>query len=138
MAKTKGVPFWTKKLDRQYSIFIRMRDALETTGTLTDAECITCKRKFPIKKMHCGHWITRGRKATRWEETNTHAQCVSCNTFYEGEKQMYQDELEQMYGQEEVDRLKKLQYTTAKFTVSDLEEKYDYYRDRVKKYEEQY
>ena len=56
-----------KKADAVFSIFIRNRDG---------NKCVLCNS---TDRVQCGHLIKRGKMATRYDETNCHALCSSCN-----------------------------------------------------------
>lgn len=125
-----------KKLDKIFSKYIRLRDALITTGTKTHALCITCKRRFPIKDMHAGHWRKRGRHATRYDEGNVHAQCTSCNTYRDGMEEEHRRAIIERHGEGADDRLYELSNTVKKYTVGELRELVEYHEEEYKFVEE--
>lgn len=43
--------------------------------------CITCGVRKHWTEMQGGHFIERGKKATKIEETNIHTQCPQCNQW---------------------------------------------------------
>lgn len=44
-------------------------------------ECVTCNQWKHWKEMQGGHWIERGKQATKVMEENIHPQCQGCNGF---------------------------------------------------------
>ena len=90
-----------KKLDRVFSEFVRL-SAADDNGVV---KCFTCGNCHHWKETHCGHFIPRARKATRYSETNCHPQCVRCNIYRHGEPDIYRQRLTEMYGKEAVEKL---------------------------------
>ncbi len=78
-----------KKLDKVFSVFIRRRDRFV---------CFTCRKVGDKKSIQCGHYISRTYTATRWDEVNCHAQCVSCNVFKSGNMAVYALNMTNKYG----------------------------------------
>ena len=121
------------KLDRVFSKYIRLRDAIKTTGTKTHALCITCETQKEIKRqMHAGHWLSRAHHTTRYEETNVHAQCISCNAFKGGMPEDYRRKIIEMYGEDEVERLYLLSKGLARRTEAELQEMLEEYKIKLK------
>jgi len=77
--KQNSVPRLKKEADKWFSLYIRTRDALRTTWTITKWKCITCDKINEIKKMDCWHFISRGYTPVRWYQYNAHLQCKFCN-----------------------------------------------------------
>lgn len=69
-----------KEADRQFSLFIRLRDSDEH-GIAT---CVTSGRRGHWKTMDAGHYISRAKMATRFDERNAHAQSKQANRFQGG------------------------------------------------------
>jgi hypothetical protein len=44
-------------------------------------ECVSCNKWFHWKDMQGGHWIERGKQATKIMEENIHPQCKGCNQY---------------------------------------------------------
>lgn len=70
--------------------------------------CVTCGVSKPWHEMQGGHFIERGRKATKIDETNLAPQCPQCNQW--GMKNTttvlaYRSAMIDMYGAEYVDEL---------------------------------
>ena len=120
-----------QRLDKVFSIFIRLRDSNEN-GYI---RCISCGKIVHWKKSDCGHFINRKHLSTRWHEKNCNAQCRACNRFDEGNFPGYLVGINKKYGTKILDELTLLKYQVSKLT--DLEGKLliDYYKKRVKELE---
>jgi hypothetical protein len=90
-----------QKLDRVFSEDVRLSHA-DNSGV---ARCITCGKADFWRNMHCGHYITRKVKATRFDEMNCRPQCASCNTYHEGRHYRFRRELARVYGEYPVAQL---------------------------------
>lgn len=80
MIKKLTVSQIKKKLDTEFSIFIRLKYA-DKNGLVA---CYTCGIKKHWKEMQCGHYDSRSHLSTRWDEENARVQCVGCNVFKHG------------------------------------------------------
>lgn len=112
-----------------FSKYIRLRDCLITMGSKEQGKCITCGRVYPLKSLQAGHFLAGRTNAILFEETNCHAQCYGCNVMKGGEQYEYGLRMVDMYGQEEIDRLRALKKTTREFTVEELEAIKEEYKD---------
>jgi len=118
-----------KELDKIFSIFIRLRWA--TNEGL--CQCVTCGKVSHYKKMQCGHFQSRRHHATRWNEQNCAAQCISCNCFQQGQQYRFSLYLDGKYGEGTAQELEYLAKQITKISRSDYEENISYYKDLVKK-----
>lgn len=73
-----------KKLDVVFSEYIRRRNSVNGKAC-----CVTCGKVDEWKKMHAGHFMSRTKYATRWDEENVQVQCVRCNRFSQGEQYLF-------------------------------------------------
>lgn len=100
--KTKTSDFTPTKfkaaLWKIFSVYIRLRDCLETTGTLTHGKCCTCKRKYPMGKLQAGHFIPGRMDSILFDPTCVHSQCYRCNIERQGEWLKYWRFMEKKYG----------------------------------------
>ncbi len=84
MAKRKyTLTWWKGKAWEEFSKYIRIRDALRTTGTIENAVCCSCSKIYPSFGKGClqaGHFIPGRRAAILFEETGVHGQCYWCNS----------------------------------------------------------
>lgn len=114
------------KLDKEFSLYIRQRNAVN--GTVT---CFTCGKQDHWQNMDCGHFMSRKHYATRWHEDNCQVQCKSCNVFRYGEQFKFGVALNQLKdGLAEALLTKSRELT--KFSNSELLELIDYYKQKNK------
>lgn len=117
-----------KKLDAIFSQYIRLKASVDGYTT-----CVTCKETKPWKEMQNGHFFTRGRHATRWDETNCHPQCYRCNVPLKGNYIIYTEWMIDFYGRDYVDELERLSLSTDnKISTPDLRELITFYTKQVK------
>ena len=95
--KVKKAPNLENKLDREFSLFIRLRDS--ENGYF---KCISCGKIKPFEQADCGHYINRQHMSTRFDEMNCNAQCRACNRFQEGNMSGYRQGLVKKYGEKRV------------------------------------
>ncbi len=94
-----------KQLWVAFSTYIRMRDCLATTRSLTHGKCCTCGRLYPRGKLQAGHFIPGRQDSVLFEPTCVHAQCYRCNVQRQGEWVKYFRFMEEKYGLDEIHRL---------------------------------
>ncbi len=81
--------------DKHFSKFIRLRDIVEGEYCM----CITCGKPIHWKhEAQAGHFATRGKLPTRFNEKNCHAQCAQCNCFGAGEQAKHAIAIDEKYG----------------------------------------
>jgi hypothetical protein len=115
-----------------FSKYIRLRDAIKTTGNELFAKCITCGEIMPIEDMDAGHGIAGRANSILFNEELVHAQCRKCNRQGGGELQMYKKVLIDMYGQEKWDYWQSIRHTTVQYTQFDFEQIAKTYKEKVK------
>jgi hypothetical protein len=135
--KKKTVTQLKKILWKEFSRYIRLRDAIRTTGNTKSALCITCKQLHDIKGMDAGHGITRGESSTLFDERNVHAQCKRCN-MRGGEQYLYMIEVDKIYGEGTAEELQRLRHETKKFSRPELIEMIEDYKQRIKEIDDEY
>jgi hypothetical protein len=116
-----------KKLDKVFSQYIRLRTADEF-GNVT---CVTSGLRGHWKTMQAGHFYTRGRYPTRWDETNVHVQSVQSNIFLKGDYINYTRFMIDKYGREYVDELEIKSKSTSKISTPQLKEMIAVYEQKV-------
>ncbi len=117
-----------KELDKWFSLYIRLRDANDY-GLV---QCFTCGCiKQYNKGMQCGHFQSRSHLATRFDEQNCQAQCVSCNMFKQGEQYKFSLQLDGKYGEGTAEELMFLAKSSLKITRAEYKEKISYYKNAV-------
>lgn len=92
-----------KKADTFFSKFIRLRDADEH-GYVS---CVTCGSRRHWREVDCGHFITRAKQATRYDERNCHAQCKGCNRFQGGKFLEHEAAIDRIHGRGTAEELKR-------------------------------
>ena len=138
MAKKKSISSLKKKLDTVFSKYVRLRDAIRTTGTKKYAVCISCGEQKDVKyEMDAGHWMGRGAGMTRYDPRNVHAQCKSCNisSGKYGDSRIteaYRRALVTMYGEDGVQEIYHLSKQTKRFTRDELEREIEFFTQGYK------
>ena len=120
-----------KKLDKIYSIYIRLRDC-KALGYYDKGLCFTCGKMYDFKDLQCGHYIPRSHNNTRYLEFNTHSQCRGCNIFKSGAMDVYALALQAKYGKNILKKLNKLKNVLKQFTVPELETLIEIYEEKTK------
>lgn len=108
-AKAKA---WT-----QFSRFIRLRDSDEYGR----AKCITCPAVKHWSEMDAGHYITRAKESTLFDERNVSCQCKGCNRFQGGKFFEHEQAIERKFGKGTVETLKIKAGQRCKRTISDYQ-----------------
>ena len=119
-----------------FSIYIRTRDALKTTGTLDEALCVTCDRRYPIKKvggLQAGHFIQGRHPSVLFDERNCHAQCYGCNVMKKGNMVKYYKFMLKEYGQEAIDELELLDTKLTFLSAADYLDICETYKEKLEK-----
>ena len=117
-------------LDKEFSLFIRQRDAKD--GIIY---CISCGKPVSWKKSDCGHYINRAVMATRYDEINCNAQCRHCNRFREGNMSGYRKGLIKKWGESQVDLLEIKKFNASHISQVELEFLIVEYKAKNKLYE---
>jgi len=118
-----------KKLDSIFSKYIRLKHS--KNGICT---CFTCGRKYEVKKIHAGHFMSRRHYSTRWDEENVRPQCYGCNVGNQGKQYEFAINLN---NEEEgkADRLLFKSRELVKFSTGDIEMLIANYQDKLKQLE---
>lgn len=127
--KVKKKPDLKAKLDKEFSLFIRLRDCMPN-GYF---RCISCNQIKPYEQADCGHYINRQHMNTRFDEMNCNAQCRHCNRFMEGNIQNYRKRLISKYGEQRLILLEAKQSITRKYSDFEYEQLIKYYKALSKK-----
>jgi len=86
-------------LDKLFSLVTKFKYAThEGYG-----KCYTCPAVLPFRAMECGHFQSRQYYPVRWHKNNARLQCYSCNNFFSGRPDVFEEELREEIGDEEVD-----------------------------------
>ena len=132
MKKQLSVSKLKKKLDTIFSRYIRLKDCLDTTGSIEWGYCYTCKKSKNFKELQAGHYVDRTHIRTRYDERNVHPQCVHCNYFLEGNKSAYTLHLIKDYGKNIIKELDTLKNKRGGLSWVELDEMVKHYKPKVK------
>ena len=116
-----------KRLDSVFSQYMRLKDA-DSNGMV---ECYTCGAVRHWKEQQAGHFYTRGRHATRWDESNIRVQDYACNIARSGNYIVFTKKMIAEMGMEAVDELEYKSLNGAKISTPELREKIAYYKGKV-------
>lgn len=126
------------KLWPVFSRYIRMRDCLEATGTITGGVCCTCGRSYPIGKLQAGHFIPGRADSILFEPTCVHNQCYRCNMLRQGEWVKYFRYMQKKYGLPHIFKLMALSEEKREITPEWVAVTMDYYLEQIAEMEAQY
>ena len=121
-----------KKVWVVFSIYIRLRDCLKTTGCTSWGLCITCSKRYHFKLLQAGHFIPGRHNANLFSEKGTHAQCYNCNVNLRGSTLEYRRKIIELYGKGADVELEDIDRQKAKFTISELEELEASLKEKIK------
>jgi len=130
---TKSLSSLKRKVWEVFSKFIRTRDCLETTGCAEWGLCITCGKRYHIKLLQAGHFVSGRHNANLFSERGTHAQCYNCNINLRGNTLEYRRKIIQMYGEGADEEIEEEARQIKKFTTQDLEALMVYFKDKLKR-----
>ena len=125
MAKKKTLKYWKTKIDKPFHEYIRRRDADNDSGY---CQCISCDKPIHFTESDAGHFISRGKLATRWDERNVNAQCRKCNRFEYGRQFEYSLKI----GTELAEQLLQDSRALFKLMEHEYQEIFETYRDKLK------
>ena len=95
-----------------FSRYIRERDK---------GQCFTCPARGRIEDMQAGHFIHGKATPIYFNEFNVHCQCVKCNHFLSGNRDIYLRNIQKKYGIKKGDELLQARYKTHYYSVKELE-----------------
>lgn len=98
---------------KAFSDYVRERD---------NWTCFTCGKQAKGAAMHAGHFVSRVRSATMFDEKNVHAQCYACNIHKSGNGAEYAAKIIELYGKDAFDDILFRSRQTHKFTYEELEQ----------------
>lgn len=129
-----------KKAWDLFSKYIRLRDAIRTTGTKDHARCITCDKLYPTFGKGClqaGHYIPGRSNAILFEARGVHAQCYMCNVTFKGNTLKYRRKMIELYGEDVADELEAQAKIPVQFKAYHYQVLQEQYKILVKTLEEQ-
>jgi len=93
---------------REFSLYIRKRDSIRTTGREGEARCVTCGKVYASSGQGClqaGHFIPGRHLSILFDERNCHAQCYNCNIRLKGNWPEYYAYMLARYGSRVIEEL---------------------------------
>lgn len=115
------------KLWPVFSQYIRLRDA-DNQGVV---KCFTCGKVKHWTQVDAGHGIPRQHKATKYNETNNHAQCKTCNGFQGGVREIYKQRVDEKYGPGTWDKLQLASRSVCKHGKFEYDIMINHYKKEV-------
>lgn len=131
-AKTKSKknkPNLTKKLDKVFSAYIRLRDAMPSGHF----KCISCGQIKPFEQADCGHFFSRKNMSVRFDENDCHAECRGCNRFSSDHLIAYQANLIRKIGMQRFELLSAKAHQAKHWSDFELEAMIKHYTAEVKR-----
>ena len=122
VVKAKKRSWYVKELDRVFSLYIRQSKP---------PVCVTCGKKDEPKNLQNGHYYSRGKLPTRWEEDNCWPQCVGCNVFKSGNYTEYALFMLKTLGEARLKELHELANSAQKIPTSVIKEKIEEYKQKL-------
>jgi DNA-directed RNA polymerase subunit N (RpoN/RPB10) len=129
----------TKRKEKAQKVFnewVRINSCLKTTNAPFSCICFTCGREVSNSKgeLHASHYIldSKNGNATSFDEVNVQACCRYCNRYLHGNLGKFAVNLIKKYGQDEIDRLESLKLKSKKWTIMELDEIHDTYKEKLK------
>lgn len=117
------------KLDRIFSIYIRLRDTMPN-GYF---KCISCGQFKKFEQADCGHFFSRTHMATRYDEDNCNAECSACNRFSADHLIGYREHLIEKIGKNRFDILSWKAHQMKKWSDFELEAMINHYKKEAKR-----
>lgn len=129
--KKPGLSTLKKKLQDKFNLFIRLRDTKYDNGQAYFI-CISCGERFTLDQMNAGHYFPVGNnEAVRYDEDNTHGQCVECNCYNHGNLMEYKPRIIAKIGKERFERLEIKRHNLSKMTAFEVEWMIDEYDKKI-------
>ena len=120
-----------KRLDSWFSKYIRLRDA-DSSGYV---RCITCGTRKYWKEVDAGHFQTRAKYSTRWDERNVNAQCKGCNMVNGGQQYVHGLAIDKKFGEGTADELVILSNQIVKLSTREILDLAEEYKNKCKELE---
>ena len=122
-----------KRLDSWFSKYIRLRDA-DSSGYV---RCITCGTRKYWKEVDAGHFQTRAKYSTRWDERNVNAQCKGCNLVNGGQQYVHGLAIDKKFGEGTADELVILSNQIVKLSTREILDLAEEYKNKFKELEQE-
>lgn len=125
--KAESIGVLTKKLDRIFSVFVRLSGAKSNHTT----PCFTCDKVLHWREIQCGHFQSRRFYSTRFHELNCKPQCYACNIGLSGNQYAFGVNLDKVHGKGTADSMVRLSRQVKKFTSEEMMGMIDHYEKEV-------
>lgn len=120
-----SVKDYLKIAQKIFNEYIRLRDK--------DKNCISCNAKAGTYTMSAGHYIPSTNKSVTFNEYNVNGQCwYNCNSKKSGNLIQYRKGLIKKIGLEEVEKLEQIGRETKHFTIDELKQIIETYKEKKK------
>lgn len=113
-----------------FAKYIKLRDAIKTTGGTDYCRCITCGKVLPMDQIEAGHMIPGRSAGILFDEEIVHGQCRTCNRQNAGEKQAYKMIMVEIHGLEWYESKERARKTPVKTGEHGYRLIADYYRKK--------
>lgn len=124
--KVRKQPDLKAKLDKEFSLYIRLRDSRQYGYRYF--KCPTCGRILPFEKADCSHYFSRRSNATRFDEDNCMAECAYDNRFNSEHLHKLREAVIARIGEQRFQLLEWKHNQTKKWTDYELKELIKYYK----------
>ena len=118
-----------KLFDKAWALcskYIRIRDK---------GQCFTCPKRGEISEMQAGHFIHGKSTPIYFNEFNVNCQCVHCNYYLGGNRDIYLRNIQKKYGIKKGDELLRLRDQTHYYSVVELKGIIEKYKEKLKRLE---
>jgi len=123
--KKDSIKSLKKKAWKYFSLWVRLRDADQKLNV----RCVTCGAIMNYKDIQAGHFISRSKTATMFDERNVNPQCYRCNVALHGNLAEYAVYLQSVYGEGIIKELIQKSKQPHRFTKQELLEMISKYTD---------
>lgn len=114
------------KLDAVFSKYIRRRNTTDGYGS-----CFTCGSVRHWQEVDAGHFQSRVKMSTRWDEKNVQFQCKRCNMTNGGQQYIFGKRLDEVYGEGTAEELHVKSQKVCKFSAQDLRDMIETYTRKL-------
>lgn len=131
MSKKKTNAQLAEKCATDLQLLVRLK-ASDDSGY---CKCVTCGKVDHYKSMQGGHYMERGRSATKLLEENVHPQCPGCNCFAMKKASgvvLYREYMVGMYGADFVLELEQSSRKPHKWVKSDILDMHEDIKRQIK------
>ena len=123
--KTEKAKAW-----KAFSLYVRTKECIATTGDHRRGRCITCGAVLPIGELQAGHFVDGRSNHVLYDERGVHIQCRSCNVWRHGAKLEYYQWMERNQGRAVIAEL--MEKRTVRMTAADHAAKRSEYEHKYK------